>query len=66
MDMDKKTSEAQTKANKKWDENNREYSSYLKSRSSAKSFIRNKATLEDLEEIEKLITEKRELLKSLD
>ncbi|WP_346888353.1 hypothetical protein [Clostridium sp. UBA1056] len=64
--MDKKTSEAQTKANKKWAENNKEYSSYLKSRSSAKSFIRNKATLEDLEEIEKLTAERRELLKSLE
>jgi hypothetical protein len=57
--MDKKTSEAQTKANKNWAEKNREYSSYLRSRSSAKSFIRNKATLDDLEELEKLIEERK-------
>ncbi|MDR3595078.1 hypothetical protein [Clostridium sp.] len=60
--MEKKTSEAQTKANKKWSENNKEYSSYLKSRSSAKSFIRNKATLEDLEELENLIAERKKEL----
>lgn len=56
----------QTIANEKWENKNREYASYLKSRSSARSFIRNKATLEDLEEIEKLISERKELLKSLD
>lgn len=53
--MNKKTSEAQTKANKNWADKNREYSSYLRSRSSARSFIRNKATLEDLEELKQLI-----------
>ena len=42
--MEKKTSESQTRANKKWSENNREYSSYLRSRSSARSFIRNNGT----------------------
>lgn len=51
--------ESQKKAQKKWDEKNREHSSYLKSRSSAKSFIRNKATNEDLEELEILIAERR-------
>lgn len=60
--MDKKTSEAQTKANKNWAEKNREYSSYLRSRSSARSFINNKATLEDLEELENLIAERRKQL----
>lgn len=59
---DKKTSEAQTKANKKWEEKNREYSSYLKSRSSARSFIRNKATLEDIEEMKKLLDERKKQL----
>lgn len=61
--MGTKLTDAQVRAKKNWDDKNREHSSYLKSRSSAKSFIRNKATLEDLEEIEKLITERR---KSLD
>ena len=45
----------QTLANQNWEKKNREYASYLKSRSSARSFIRNKATLEDLEELKALI-----------
>ena len=53
--MERKTSEAQIKANKKWIEANREKANYMRGKSSAKSFIRNKATLEDLEELEKLI-----------
>lgn len=57
--MEKKTSESQTRANKKWAENNKEYSSYLRSRSSARSFIRNKATLDDLKELEQLILERK-------
>lgn len=60
--MDKKTSESQTRANKNWAEKNREYSSYLRSRSSARSFIRNKATEEDLKELEQLIEERRKQL----
>jgi hypothetical protein len=52
-----KTSKAQIKAMKKWQENNKEQSNYLKSKSSCKSFIKNKATLEDLEDIEQLIKE---------
>lgn len=58
--MDKKSS--QTIANKKWEDKNREYASYLKSRSSARSFIRNKATLEDLEELKTLILEQEKNL----
>lgn len=59
MDMKKKT---QTEANKKWQEKNKEYSNYLKSRSTSRSFIRNKATLEDIEELEELIKIRREVL----
>jgi hypothetical protein len=55
-----KTSKAQAKAVKNWQENNKEYSSYLKSRSSAKSFIKNKATIDDLENFEELIREIKE------
>ncbi|MGX7099579.1 hypothetical protein ACWOBH_06150 [Globicatella sanguinis] len=55
-------SEAQKKAQKRYDEKNRERRSYLKSRSSARSFIRNKATLDDLIELENMIKEKREEL----
>lgn len=54
---EKTTSDAQLKANKEWQSKNKEHSNYLKSRSAARSFIKNKATLEDLEELEKLIIE---------
>lgn len=49
--------ESQKRAKKNWEEKNKEHSSYLKSRSSARSFIRNKAKKEDLEEFKKLIVE---------
>ncbi|EAA0327042.1 hypothetical protein ATT32_01030 [Listeria monocytogenes] len=54
---EKTTSDAQMKANKNWQEKNKEHANYLKSRSAARSFIKNKATLEDLEELEQLIKE---------
>ncbi|EKO1913634.1 hypothetical protein PZQ55_002722 [Clostridium botulinum] len=53
----------QTIANQNWEKKNREYASYLKSRSSARSFIRNKASLEDIEEFRDLLKEREELLK---
>ncbi|MGJ0908833.1 hypothetical protein [Clostridium botulinum] len=53
----------QTIANQNWEKKNREYASYLKSRSSARSFIRNKATAEDLEELKGLIREREDFLK---
>ena len=60
-----KTTDSQKKATKKWVENNREHSNYLKYRSCAKTFINNRATLEDLEEISKMILEKKiELMKN--
>ncbi|MCR1953186.1 hypothetical protein NSA50_19560 [Clostridium sp. DSM 100503] len=58
----KKTSEAQTRANKKWNEANREKANYMRSKSSAKSFIRNKATLEDIAEMQELLDERRKQL----
>ncbi|WP_346920938.1 hypothetical protein [Clostridium sp. UBA7339] len=63
--MENKTS-TQTEANKKWQQKNKEYSNYLKSRSTSRSFIKNKATLEDLGELEKLIDERKEQLESLE
>lgn len=54
-----KLSEAKKRANKKWNENNKERVHYLSYRSQAKSFIRRFATKEDLDELEKLIAEKR-------
>lgn len=55
-------SESRKRANEKWAENNKERRSYLSSRSSARSFIRNKATLEDLDELDQLIKERRNML----
>ena len=40
-------------------EENRQKRLYLQARSTARSFIRKKATLSDLEELESLITEER-------
>ncbi len=42
-----------------WQEKNREHARYLRNRSTARSFIRKQATLEDLEELEKLIKERK-------
>ncbi|EMK0886979.1 hypothetical protein V8K89_002136 [Listeria monocytogenes] len=50
------------KANKEWQSKNKEHSNYLKSRSAARSFIKNKATLEDLDELEKFIIERKKLI----
>ena len=52
----------QTEYNQTWENKNKEYSNYLKNRSSARSFIKNKATLEDLEEFETFINERRKLI----
>lgn len=58
-----KYSDAQKQADEKWRNNNKEHATYLRSRSSARSFIRTKSTLEDLDELEELIHERRALLK---
>ncbi|EAC2379257.1 hypothetical protein TQ24_12505 [Listeria monocytogenes] len=61
--MTKKTnSDAQLKANKAWQEKNKEHANYLKSRSAARSFIKKKATLLDLEELEELIKHRKNYL----
>lgn len=57
-----KISEAKKRANKKWDEKNKDRKKYLVYRSQAKSFIRRFATKEDLDELEKIIAEKRKKL----
>lgn len=48
------------KADKKWKDANRERRNYLSGRGAARSFIRNRATLEDLDELLRLIEERRE------
>lgn len=59
----RKTSEAQRNADKRWREKNRDYANYLKNRTSARCFIRNRATLEDIEELKALMEERAEALK---
>ncbi len=61
--MDKKTSDAQLKAIKKWNEANRDKANYTRGKSAAKSFIKNKATLEDLDMLEQVIFERRKELR---
>ena len=54
--------ERQKEADKRWIEKNREHRRYLSQRGTARSFIRNHATEEDLKELEKIIAEKNELI----
>ncbi|WP_212667888.1 hypothetical protein [Virgibacillus pantothenticus] len=53
----------QTEANKRWQEKNKARAKYLSDRSRARSFIRNLATNEDLEELKRLIQEREQSLK---
>jgi hypothetical protein len=53
-----KLSEAREKANRKWDSKNKERKRYLNKRSTAKSFILNLATQEDLETIKKYVAQR--------
>ena len=46
---------AQQRANKKWNERNREHRNYLTKRSTSRGFIRNHATQEDLLELQEII-----------
>lgn len=57
-----KVSKAKAKANKKWDEKNKERKNYIVRRSNAKGFILNMATEEDLRQMEKYIAQRREEL----
>lgn len=59
--MDEKNK--QTEANKRWQEKNRERNRYLTRRSTARNFIKKDATEEDLQELERLIEDRREELK---
>ena len=48
---------ARQRADKKWNEKNREHPNYMTNRSTARGFIRNHATKEDLLELQELIEE---------
>ncbi|AKP03662.1 MULTISPECIES: hypothetical protein [Companilactobacillus] len=54
--------DAQKRANEKWHRNHRERANYIAMRSSARSFIRKKSTLEDLEELQNIIENRRKEL----
>ena len=59
----------QQEANKRWRESSpkaKDHSNYLKMRSAARSFIRNRATLEDIKEMEKMLNERESLLKIIE
>lgn len=46
-------------ADKRWRDKNKEHARYLTDRTSARRFIRTKATLDDLDELDMLIAERR-------
>lgn len=51
---EKKTSEAQIRATRKWEEKNPERRKYIRYRSNARTFVRHWATKEDFEELEEI------------
>ena len=53
---------AQTEANKKWQEKNKERAKYLSDRSRARSFLKNRVSEEDLAEFEEILKVRREEL----
>ena len=60
-----KVSEAQLKASKKWDEAHKERKKYIVARSQAKRFVNKLASEEDLENLKKLIEEKKKMLDNI-
>lgn len=58
-----KVSESQKRAIKKWEEENKDKKRYISHRARARSFLRDHATLEDLEELEAVLLERRAKLK---
>ena len=56
------TQEGQAEANKRYRDKNKEHRNYLSSRSAARSFIKNKATIDDLTELESLIQKRKDEL----
>ena len=56
-------SDARKRANKKWDNSNKEQMKYLRYRSYSKTFITTLANQEDLQMLKKCIEEREELLK---
>ena len=53
---------AQTEAKKRWQDKNREKARYLRNRSTARNFVKKQATLDDIKELEELITNRKKEL----
>ena len=53
---------SQTEANKRWQDKNREKARYLRNRSTARNFVKKQATLDDIKEVEELITNRKKEL----
>ncbi len=62
MQTETKQTNPQTEANKRWQQKNKEKAKYLHSRSTARSFIKNHATTEDLQELQQLIQQRIDFL----
>lgn len=62
--MDKKTSEAQKNAVKRYREKNKEKTRIDNYRRTSRLFIKNHASIEDIEELESLISERKNKFKS--
>lgn len=56
------TQEGQAEANKRYREKNKEHRNYLSARSASRSFVNNKATIDDLTELESLIKKRKDEL----
>lgn len=56
---DKKTPDSQRRASEKWKEKNRDRNRYINQRSAARSFIRLRATPDDLEELTQMALNKQ-------
>lgn len=55
---------SQTEANKRWQEKNKRRAKYLSDRSRARSFIKNQAESEDVEELRLLLNDRENELQS--
>ena len=57
-----KTSDAQRRATDKWKAEHAEHNRYINQRSAARSFIRNRANADDLDELQRLINDRRQTI----
>ncbi|HLQ72755.1 MAG TPA: hypothetical protein VK125_00855 [Bacillota bacterium] len=60
---EKKTTDSQIKASRNWEKKNRKKATIASYRRTARSFIRNHANEEDIEELRQLLHEREKLIK---